>query len=147
MLKRILTATALTAAFLPGVAQAKSHAVHYRGKTSGGSKVTFKLDKSWIRGFETKAPTTCGSAQGGNPKATAGWYQPPFDFKVGYKIKYKDTTGITTHYNITTHRRAHKKIVGTFESNWSLLTSDGWGGYRILICEQKSSFTAKPTRK
>ena len=73
-------------------------------------------------------------------------FWPPFDFKLGYKIKYKDTTGITHHYNITTHRKAHRVITGKLETNWSLLSSDGFGGYRILVCEMTSSFTAKPKK-
>lgn len=144
-LPHIITLAAVLVLALSGTALAKQP-VRYSGKTKEGSKITFKLDKGWIRGLKTRAPMSCGSAQGGDPKANIALYWPPFDFKAGYKIHYKDSTGTTTYYNITTRRRAHGVITGKLESNWSLLTSDAWGGYKILVCQMTSSFTAKPKR-
>ncbi len=144
-LPHIIALAAVLILALSGTALAKKP-VRYSGKTKEGAKITFKLDKGWIRGLKTRAPMSCGSAQGGNPKASIALYWPPFDFKVSRKIKYKDTSGITTHYNITTHRKAHGVITGKLESNWSLLASNTFGGYHILVCEMTSSFKAKPKK-
>ena len=140
---------AVLALALCGTALAKTKPVPYVGKTKEGAKISFKLDKGgWIRGLRTMAPMSCGSAQGGNPKGRLATYWPPFDFKLGYKIHYKETGGLTKYYNIRTKRKSKrsKTITGHLEANWSLLGSDGWGGYKILVCETTSSFTAHPKR-
>lgn len=143
--RTLITLTAVLALALSGSAMAKAKATSWAGKTKEGSKITFKLDrKGWVRGLKTRAPLSCGSAQGGDPKGSIAMYWPPFDFKLGYKIHYKDTAGTTTYYNITTKRKSRRTITGKLESNWSLLGSDGWGGYRVLVCEMTSSFTAHP---
>jgi hypothetical protein len=142
--RRILPLAAVLVLALSATALAKKP-VSYVGKTKEGAKISFKLDQGWIKDLKTLAPEACGSAQGGDPKASLRTYWPPFSFKVGYKVHWKDTSGYTTYYNIRT-RKLGRTIKGHLESNYSMLVTDGFGGYAIRVCESTSSFSAHPKR-
>jgi hypothetical protein len=142
MIKRSLVLAAALAALAPAAAQARTHGVNYQGKTSSGTKITFTLNGSWIDQTFTHVVTSCGSAQGGSTTVGQTTYSPPFRFRLGYDAA-ASTSDPTYHYHFSSHRRG-KRITGKLSVNWSLLGSDGWGGYRIVICQGNASFSALP---
>jgi hypothetical protein len=146
--RRALAAAPLLVAALalaPAAASASARPVKYAGKTKEGSKITFTLEHGWLDGLSTMVPTTCVSAQGGTPKVTLWPWSAPYKYRLGRTAKV--TTGDPTrHYKISSHRHG-KTITGKLSLNFSLLTDDGWGGYRILTCYGTASFKAKPRHR
>lgn len=144
MFKRILTITAAAAVLAPASALAKAPAVKYVGRTKEGSKISFTVKKGWIQNLQTMLPQACGSAQGGNPTGRPATFWPPFSFRLGANAS-ATSHDPTQHWHVNT-RRHGRTITGKLEMNWSLLGSDGWGGYRIIVCEMTGSFTARPKK-
>jgi hypothetical protein len=143
-MKRTATALALVAALaLAGPAAAK--APKYKGKTKEGTKVSFVLSGKggkWLDQFKSSVPTTCVSAQGGNPKVFIHSWAPPYKYRLGYSAKVKYTDPYTTTYKIST-KRSGKKVKGKLSLNYSMLASNTFEGYHILTCYGTASFTAK----
>src|SRR4051812_21852664 len=141
-MKSTLTALAIVAALaLAGPAAAKSP--KYQGKTKEGTKVSFVLSGKWVDQFQSSVPTTCVSAQGGNPFVTSHTWAPPYKYLLGRRAQVKHTDPYTTTYTISTKKAGGKKIKGTLALSYSMLANNTFGGYRILTCYGTASFTVK----
>lgn len=123
MRKTALTVAALCLLAAPA-AQAKP--VAYTGKTTEGSKISFVLSGGKISRIKTLIPTSCASAQGGDPKAGLDVFQPPGGFTLGRSAKRKAEKQQTamTYYDVTknytvTTRLAGGRISGELAVNWS----------------------------
>ena len=143
MFKRILVAVAGTAAILPATAAASSHLAHYKGKTKEGTKISFVLDRGWVDQFSTRLPTTCVSAQGGTPGVDFTDWDIPYKYRLGLaaKVDYGDPT---KRYHITTHRGKGSRVTGKLQVNYSLLGTDGFGGWVLWECLATGNFNLRP---
>ena len=152
-MRKLLIAVAATCALLsvPGVANAGSTKdkgwTNYAGKTKEGSKISFAYRKGTIALLETMVPSSCGSAQGGNPRGSMSLFDPPFSivFKAnGRESQVKVEKPWPTRYYTVTARKHGKGISGKLRLSWSLLSSDTYGGYHILTCVGTGNFSVKP---
>jgi hypothetical protein len=144
-MKRTATALAIAAALtVAGPAAAKS--TQYQGKTKEGTKVSFVLSGKWVDQFRSSVPTTCVSAQGGNPIVTIHSWAPPYKYLLGRRAQVKYTDPYTTTYKISTKKAGKRKIKGKLALSYSMLANNTFGGYRILTCYGTASFTAKRVR-
>ena len=142
------------AAGLALAAPAAAKPVTYAGKTSGGTKITFKYAGGTARGVSTLLPVTC-VATSGTPKAGMDLYAPPMAFAVG-KGEQRASAGeqptamysspVTKNYRFTGKRKRSGTITGKLHMNFSYLTI----GYDFSaipwICQGDGTFTAKPVR-
>jgi hypothetical protein len=144
-MKRTATALAIVAALaVAGPAAARSS--KYQGKTKEGTKVSFALSGKWVDQFRSSVPTTCVSAQGGNPFLTIKTWAPPYKYLLGRRAQVKYTDPYTTNYTISTKKAGRKKITGKLALSYSMLASNTFAGYHILTCYGTASFTAKLAR-
>jgi hypothetical protein len=135
----------------PGLANAGTTTdkgwTNYHGKTRGGQKISFASRGKYLSLIETRVPVICGSGQGGVPRGSETDFSPPFSevFKANGRedqIKVEDGSSPTTYYTVKA-RRHGKRISGSLRMSWSLLSSDGYGGYKVLICQGTTTFSAK----
>jgi hypothetical protein len=149
----LVAATALLA--VPALASAGSTHdrgwTNYHGKTKGGEKITFANRGKWLSLIETRVPVICGSGQGGIPRGSETDFAPPFSvaFRANGRedqVKVADGSSPTTYYTVQASKHG-KKISGKLRMSWSLLSSDAFGGYKVLICQGTSNFTARPVKK
>jgi hypothetical protein len=141
--KRSLIAVLTVASLVAAAPAAIARTPDYKGKLKEGSKISVWLQKGGYAAYETTVPTTCISAQGGNPQVKMWTFDPPVAFKVGRTTKYYDKkTYPSTHYKVTAHKKG-KKLYGKLSLNFSMLTSDAWGDYRILTCYGTGNFKLK----
>jgi hypothetical protein len=154
-MKKLLIALAATCALLclPGVASAGSTKdkgwTNYAGKTKEGSKISFAYRKGTIALLETSVPSSCGSAQGGNPSARMSTFDPPFSvvFKAnGRESQVKVEKPWPTRYYTVTARKQGTKIAGKLRLSWSMLASNTFEGYHILTCVGTGNFSVKPVK-
>ena len=142
MLKRlqILTLLAVVALAVCGTATAgaRSHLLHFKGKTKEGTKISFVLDGHWVDQLQTRLPETCISVQGGVPKVDFTDWVAPFKYWVGYTVKFKHGDP-TENYTIITHKRGNR-ITGKLQINYSLLGTNGFGDYVIWHCLATGNF-------
>src|SRR2546423_15143484 len=100
-MRTTFTALAIVAALaVAGPAAAKSPS--YKGKTKEGTKVSFVLSGKWVDQFRSSVPTTCVSAQGGNPFVTIHTWAPPYKYLLGRRAKVRPTDPYTTPYPTST---------------------------------------------
>lgn len=142
-----LVAMILTVA---GSTASPASAAPYKGKTKGGSTVTFKLKGSKLKGIRTIVPTICLET-GGHYTSRAGGelFQPP-KATLGKKVKSKalqpaamnHAIKATKNYTVVARRKG-KKIQGKFSLNYSFLVPDLYVT-RIFICSGTTTFTATP---
>ncbi|MBN8866197.1 MAG: hypothetical protein J0H98_01465 [Solirubrobacterales bacterium] len=127
-------------------------AAAYKGKTKGGSSVTFKLKGSKVTGIKTVVPTLCLETTGGySSKAGAELYEPVKAGRIGRTVKSKALqpaamnggADATKNYEVTLKKKG-KKVSGKLKLNFSFLIPDLWSGARIYICSGSTTFTASP---
>ncbi len=127
-------------------------AAAYKGKTKGGSSVTFKLNGNKATGIKTVVPTICLETTGGyTSRAGAEIYQPTAAARVGRTVKSKAlqpaamNQGIdaTKNYEVTLKKKG-KGLSGTLKLNFSFLIPDLWTGAKIFICSGSTTFNASP---
>ena len=150
ILPTLAIAVAASAA-LAGPAAAKS--TTYSGKTSGGTKITFKLSGSKISKIETMVPTVCMSTGSSVPRNGGELYRPPGSFTLGAgKQKASELqeaamhyAEVTKNYHFTGKRKANGTVTGKLHVNFSFLTlSYGYSlGTIPWICSGDATFTAK----
>lgn len=127
-------------------------AAGYKGKTKGGSAVTFKLNGNKATGIKTVVPTICLETTGGYASRAGGeLFQPVAPARIGRTVKSKAlqpaamNQGIeaTKNYEVTFKKKG-KKVSGKLELNFSFLIPDLWTGAKIYICSGSTTFTATP---
>ncbi len=149
---RYLIATALTGLILviAGAGASPAAAASFKGKTKGGSTVSFKLKGSKLKGIKTIVPAICLET-GGSYSSRAGGelFQPP-KATLGKKVKssalqpaiMNQAAKATKNYTVEA-RRSGRKIKGKFSLNYSFLVPDLYQT-RIFICSGSTTFTARP---
>lgn len=126
-------------------------AAGYKGKTKGGSAVTFKLEGKRVTGIRTVVPTICLETTGGYTSRAGGeLFQPEAAARIGRTVKSKAlqsaamNQGIeaTKNYEVTLKKRG-KSVSGSLKVNFSFLIPDLYGA-RIFICSGSTTFSASP---
>jgi hypothetical protein len=142
--KRTLIAILAVASLAAAAPAADARAPDYKGKTKEGSKISVFVQKGNFAAYNTTVPTTCVSAQGGNPQVKMWSFDPPIAFKIGRTAKGTDDSSYpTTHYKVVAHKKG-KILKGKLSLNFSMLTSGyGEGGYAILTCYGTANFKLK----
>ena len=148
-MKKIATALALTALV---AAPAAAEAASYKGKTKGGSSITFKLSGKRISKINTVVPTLCVETTGsGLSRAGAELFQPPGKFKLGKTTKRKALqpaamnggTKATKNYTVSA-KRSGGKVTGKLKVNFSFLRLDLFRRLPYTyICSGSTTFSAK----
>ncbi|MCO5316638.1 MAG: hypothetical protein M9938_10845 [Solirubrobacterales bacterium] len=122
----------------------------YRGKTKGGTAITFNLVGSKLKNIRTMVPTICVETTGGySSRAGAELFQPR-KATLGRKVKSKalqpsamnHATKVTKNYTVEAHRSG-RRIKGKLSLSFSFVILDLYGA-KILICNGTTGFTAKP---
>jgi hypothetical protein len=130
---------------------APASAASYKGKTKGGSSITFKLKGTKISKVSTVVPTVCVETTGGfGSRSGAEIYKPPGAFKLGKQGKKKKlqpaamNQGIeaTKNYTFTSKRKKSGRITGKLKLNFSFLIPSLYGA-SIYICSGSTSYSAK----
>lgn len=126
-------------------------AAPYKGKTKGGSSVTFALSGNKVTGIRTVVPTLCLETTGNYGSRAGGeLFQPSAAARIGRTTKSKAlqpaamNMGIkaTKNYEVTLKKRG-RTVFGSLKLNYSFLIPDLYGA-RIFICSGSTTFNAKP---
>jgi hypothetical protein len=147
-----IAVAALFAAAVPAAHAAKG--VPYKGKTTGGHKITFKYSKGMMRDVVTGVPMTCVSIQGGGSPMTGvePWYGyvkvplKPYTWKEEVKpaFYYNKVTQTNT---ISTRRSRNGTITGSLRIQYSfLIPKYPIGTFSIYSCLGNMKFKARPAR-
>ncbi|MDQ5895357.1 MAG: hypothetical protein QG596_1618 [Actinomycetota bacterium] len=127
-------------------------AAPYKGKTKGGSSITFALNGSKVTGIRTVVPTLCLETTGGYSSRAGGeLYQPVAAGRIGRTMKSKALqpaamnvgARATKNYEVTLKQRG-RVVSGKLKLNFSFLIPDLWTGAKISICSGSTTFTARP---
>ena len=153
------TCTSLIAiAALFAVAAPAAHAakgVPYKGKTSGGHKISFKLAKKRMFNFVTGVPVTCLPIQGGGTPQTG---VEPISWKWAdlglndYKFTEMKKPGlyyneVTMNHTVTTRRGRNGVVNGAIRIQYSfLIPKYPIGTFTIYSCLGNMKFSARPAR-
>ncbi|HEY8466107.1 MAG TPA: hypothetical protein VIL04_04825 [Solirubrobacterales bacterium] len=140
-----LGAVALALAAIPAEASAEK----YTGKTTGGTKITFKRDGAKVKNLKTMIFVTCVSLQTPTPRSGIDFYQPPKSVRIGRESKQKKLQpsavagwDVTKNYAVKLSRKG-KKVKGKLDLNYSFVQPDLYNP-KIYICQGTTRFTAKP---
>ena len=138
MTKRITILVALVALIVPAAAAAGTS--KYKGKTKEGTRISFVVEHGWVDQLDAMLPTSCVSSSGGTPGVQFTQWRIPFKYRLGRtaKVKYGDPT---KNYKIETRERRNGRVSGEMSINYSLLGSNGSGGYAIWTCLATAKFS------
>jgi acid phosphatase class B len=134
---------------LAAPAGATAAPVKYKGKTSSGHKVTFKL----VRGrqavdFVTGAPVTCVPIQGGG-QTFVGAEPLVYHFQINRTVEFQSKikpafyyNEVTANFRFTTKKYRNGTIKGHLRWQYEFLIPIGT--FSIYNCLGEATFTAKP---
>jgi hypothetical protein len=146
----LIAATALMLAVAPAANAAKG--VQYKGKITGGNKVTFRLHNGKLYDFVTGVPTTCLSIQGGGAPISGSELWSFTWIKLGlkdYKFSEKSKPSfyyneVTRNHTVTTKRAGKNKITGKIRVQYEfLIPKYPIGTFSIYSCLGNGKFTAR----
>jgi hypothetical protein len=157
-----LTATVLAVALVCAAAVPASaiaaKGVPYKGKTTGGHKITFNLVKGGkrIRDLVTATPTQCLPIQGGgSPQSGMDLWNPAIEFpvnKANLEWKEENTTSgfyynpLTKNYKFSTKKLRNGTIRGDLRQQFSfLIPKYPIGTFSIYSCLGEATFNARPS--
>lgn len=129
-----------------------AEAAPYKGKTKGGSSITFALNGSRVTGIRTVVPTLCLETTGGyTSRAGSELFQPVVAARIGRSVKSKALqpaamnagSNATKNYEVTLKKQG-RIVSGKLKLNFSFLIPDLWAGTKIFICSGSTSFTSRP---
>lgn len=156
-MRKLISLAAVTA--LCAVAAPAAHAakgVPYKGKTSGGHKVTFTLKGSKAMKFTTGIPVTCLAIQGGGAPLTGvqpmyyEWIRLPaknFSHKQENATVSFSWREVTANWTLTVLKTGKNKVSGAFRLQYEfLIPKYPIGTFTIYSCLGNMKFTAKPAR-
>jgi len=124
----------------------------YKGKTKGGSSITFALKGKKVTGIRTVVPTLCLETTGGYAsRAGSELFRPVAAGRIGKTVKSKALqpaamnvgAKATKNYEIRLKKRG-SVVSGKLKLNFSFLIPDLWSGAHIYICTGTTTFTARP---
>jgi hypothetical protein len=141
----LMAVVALVVAAAPAAADAK----RYKGKTKGGSSITFTLSGKKISKVNTVVPAICLSIQSTASRAGAELYQPPGSFTLGKTVKRKASKRpsalarypLTMNYTFSSKKRGGK-VTGKAKVSYSFIIPSLFGNPTIYTCLGTTSFTA-----
>ena len=126
-------------------------AAPYKGKTKGGSSITFALKGNRVTGIRTVVPTLCLETTGGySSRAGSELFRPAAAARVGRTVKSKALqpaamnvgAKATKNYEVRLIKRG-RAVSGKLKLNFSFLVPDLYGA-RIFICSGTTTFSARP---
>ncbi|MCB0862727.1 MAG: hypothetical protein KDB66_05880 [Solirubrobacterales bacterium] len=126
-------------------------AAPYKGKTKGGSSITFALKGNRVTGIRTVVPTLCLETTGGySSRAGSELFRPAAAARVGRTVKSKALqpaamnvgAKATKNYEVRLIKRG-RAVSGKLKLNFSFLVPDLYGA-RIFICSGTTTFVARP---
>lgn len=129
-----------------------AEAAAYKGKTKGGSSITFSLKGKKVTGIRTVVPTLCLETTGGYTSRAGGeLFQPVAPGRIGRTVKSKALqpaamnvgAKATKNYEVRLSKRG-RVVSGKLKLNFSFLIPDLFNGARIYICSGSTTFTARP---
>jgi hypothetical protein len=158
MNKRIATVLAVAAAGLAvlptGALAAKPKPVNYKGKTSSGHKLTFKLKGKQIYAFESGAPVTCIPIQGTGQTFVGAepiqlWFRTnrteEFQVEVKPAFYYNE---VTMNFRVKSKKFKNGTIKGSLRWQYEfLIPKYPIGTFVIYSCLGEATWKAKPVRK
>jgi hypothetical protein len=124
----------------------------YKGKTKGGSSITFALKGKKVTGIRTVVPTLCLETTGGYAsRAGSELFRPVAAGRIGKTVKSKALqpaamnvgAKATKNYEVRLKKRG-SVVSGKLKLNFSFLIPDLWSGAHIYICTGTTTFTARP---
>ena len=149
--------TLMAAAALIAVAAPAANAAHrgtpYKGKASGGEKVTFTLHKNRLYDFITGVPTTCLAIQGGGAPMTGMEFWNFTDIKLGLKdFKWSEESKpsffyneVTRNHTLTVRRAGKNRIAGKIRVQYEfMIPKYPPGTFTIYSCLGNATFSARP---
>lgn len=148
-----VTVAAVLAVSVPAANAASG--IPYKGKTTGGNKVTFKYAKGKLWNFVTGVPMTCLSIQGGGAPMSGAELWNFTWIKMGlknYKFSEKSKPSfyyneVTRNHTVTVQRGAGRSIRGSIRVQYSfLIPKYPIGTFSIYSCLGSTRFSAKPAR-
>ena len=155
-MRKLVFLTAMAAVFALAVPAANAaKGVPYKGKTTGGHKVTFTFKKGKMRNVVTAVPMTCLSIQGGGSPISGAelWnfdgVQVPLRKYTWSEVSkpslyYND---VTRTHTVTTRRARNRTISGSIRVQYSfLIPKFPIPSFAIYSCLGNTKFTAKPAR-
>jgi hypothetical protein len=147
-------ATLALAGLLAGAGAAEAKPVTYKGKVTGGYKITFKRSGGKISKINTGFATVCiPSSSFYGSRTGVDRFTPPGSYRLGRKIKRSKLqktamwpSKVTKYYTVSARKKGRKirgKLEMTFE--YGLPTMDYYGVHLITyICHGTAKFSAKP---
>lgn len=127
-------------------------AAGYKGKTKGGSSITFSAQGNKVSKIRTVVPTLCLETTGNySSRAGSELFQPVTPSVIGRTSKSKALqpaamnvgAKATKNYEVTVKKRG-KVLSGKLSLNYSFLIPNLYGA-QIFICSGSTTFTAKPS--
>lgn len=152
-----LSLALLAAAVLPaaGATAAKSKSVPYKGRTSGGHKIVFDVNKNVVWWLSTGIPVTCVPIQGNVTTPSTGvdvFDGTKWGFRLNGKVqKFTETRKPYGYYNevdmnhdVTVRRTGPNRIAGKLRLQYSfLIPRYPIGTFNIYSCLGTVKFKAK----
>jgi hypothetical protein len=149
----LIAAAALLVGAAPATGAVKG--TPYKGKTTGGHKVTFTLKKNRMWNFLTGVPTTCLPIQGGGSPMTGAepvnWRWVDLGLK---KYEFSDEVKPSFHYNevtmnhtVSTRRGRNGTVSGAIRLQYQfMIPKYPIGTFTIYSCLGNMKFSARPAR-
>jgi hypothetical protein len=155
-MRKLLFVTAIAAVFAVGApAAGAAKRVPYKGKTTGGHKVSFGLGKKKMYDFTTGVPMTCIPIQGTGDPITGvelwsfGWVKLGLKDKQ-FKEKSKPSlwyNEVTRSHTVTTTLKPNGTVTGKIRVQYSFFQPKfPMPNFAIYSCLGTTKFTAKPAR-
>lgn len=150
-MKRMTTVMAVLAtgmAVAASPAAAKQKPVAYKGTTSGGAPISFKLTKGKMKGLASSIYVSCSTGPSSSTKGSVEAFVPKAAIKVGpeFKATTKQYSPIAwqdvTKYYTVNAGRSGKRINGTLEMAFSYFIPDLYYP-RTYFCFGSADFSAK----
>jgi hypothetical protein len=129
--------------------------IPYKGKNTGGQKVTFRYAKGWMRNFVTGVPMTCLAIQGGGAPISGAELWSFRSVKIGLKnYRFSEKSKPTFYYNevtrnhvVTTRRARNGTISGAIRVQYSfLIPKYPPGTFSVYSCLGSTKWKARPAR-
>jgi acid phosphatase class B len=148
----LIAAVALCAVALPSTAAA-AKPINYKGKTSSGHKVTFKLKGKQVTKFVTGAPVTCIPIQGTGTNFVGAepivlWFginkTEEFTAELKPAFYYNE---VTMNFRVKTKKFRNGAVKGSLRWQYEfLIPKYPIGTFTIYSCLGEATWNAKPTR-
>lgn len=125
-------------------------AASYKGKTKGGSSITFNTKGKRVTGLNTVVPTICLQSGGSYGSSAGAETYRPRRAVIGRTVKSKALQPAAMHFGVDVTkfyevklRRKGRVVGGKLRLSYSYFVPDLWNP-RTYICSGSTTFTARP---